>query len=139
TIFYQDACGRHNRSSECAGRNRHHGRANTVKGSRCMRVLMSLALFCWTSVAIASAEPAPRIPLVPGLTVVTAISDRQGDYESIKRIESANFGSLRLRYSGDLPKPHDLLDAGDDSQPRPTVSYTVRRTILRKDLVDSHN
>lgn len=104
-----------------------------------MRVLMSLAFFCWMSVAVAFAEPAQRIPLVPGLTVVTAISDRQGDYESIKRIESANSGSLRLKYSSELPKPHDLLNAGDDSQPRPTVSYAVRRTILRKDLVDSHN
>jgi flagellar motor protein MotB len=104
-----------------------------------LRVLTSLAFFCWMSVGVVSAEPAQRIPLVPGLTVVTAISDRQGDYESIKRIETANSGSLRLRYSSELPKPHDLLDAGDDSQPRPTVSYTVQRTILRRDLVDSHN
>jgi outer membrane protein OmpA-like peptidoglycan-associated protein len=104
-----------------------------------MRMVMSLAFLCWMLVAVVSAEPAQRIPLVPGLTVVTAISDRQGDYESIKRIESANSGSLRLKYSSELPKPHDLLDAGDDSQPRPTVSYAVQRTILRKDLVDSHN
>jgi len=61
------------------------------------------------------------------------------DKDAIKRIESANAGCLRLRYSSEQPKPQDLLDAGDDRQPRPTVSYTVRRTILRKDLIDSHN
>jgi outer membrane protein OmpA-like peptidoglycan-associated protein len=39
------------------------------------------------------------IPLCPGLTIVTAVSQPEGDYESIKTIESIANGDINLRYS----------------------------------------
>jgi hypothetical protein len=67
----------------------------------------------WAGTASAQA-PTPRVPLRVELTVVTAVSQRDGDYESIKTIESVSERAIRLKYSseriyqeflsGDLPK-----------------------------------
>ena len=40
-----------------------------------------------------------HIPLCPGLTIVTAINQPEGDYESIKTIESVDSTAIRLKYS----------------------------------------
>jgi outer membrane protein OmpA-like peptidoglycan-associated protein len=104
-----------------------------IKGS-----ISILLLAGWIATSARVADPVPRIPVRVGLTIVTAISDRQGDYESIKRIESADVRSLRLKYSSERPKPKDLLD-DDDGKPGITVARTVYRNILRQDLVDAHN
>jgi hypothetical protein len=47
------------------------------------------------------AEPAAsaKVPLCRGLTVVSAINRPEGDYESIKTIESVDAGGVRLKYS----------------------------------------
>jgi outer membrane protein OmpA-like peptidoglycan-associated protein len=108
-------------------------------GVTIMEILASMALTCCMLTAINGAEPVPLIPLRVGLTIVTAISDKQGDYESIKRFESEDAVSLRLRYSSERPKPIDLLGDNDDGKPRPTVAFSVYRRILRQDLLDSHN
>jgi OOP family OmpA-OmpF porin len=116
------------------------GHFNGAGGVR--RLLACLALAGCLLTALHAADLVPRIPLRVGLTIVTAISDKQGDYESIKRIESADSSSWRLKYSTERPKPMDILDVvlpGDPTPPRPLVSSTVYRNILRKDLVDSHN
>ena len=47
--------------------------------------------------------PAPVVPLCPGLTIVTAISQTDGDYESIKTIESVDQTSARLKYASERP------------------------------------
>ncbi|MGB2716152.1 MAG: OmpA family protein [Vicinamibacterales bacterium] len=41
------------------------------------------------------------IPLCPGLTIVTAINQPEGDYESIKTIDSIVNGDVTLRYSAE--------------------------------------
>jgi outer membrane protein OmpA-like peptidoglycan-associated protein len=46
-----------------------------------------------------SASRIDDIPLCPGLTIVTAVSQPEGDYESIKRVESIASGDITLRYS----------------------------------------
>ena len=43
-----------------------------------------------------------NIPLCAGLTLVTAISQRDGDYESIKTIESVSSQDLALKYSSEM-------------------------------------
>ncbi len=40
-----------------------------------------------------------KVPVRQGLTVVTALSDRLGDYESIKTVESVSADAIRLSYS----------------------------------------
>lgn len=68
-----------------------------------------LTMRCWLTgialVLMATLVPvagAPQIPLCPGLTMVTAISQSTGDYESIKTIESFTPEGIRLKYSSEL-------------------------------------
>jgi outer membrane protein OmpA-like peptidoglycan-associated protein len=82
--------------------------------------------------------PAPRIPLQVGLTVVTAINQPTGDYESIKRIVALTPDSVHLTYSNEHPKPLGLLEDPPPG-PRPLVKLNATRTILRQDLRDSHS
>lgn len=70
-----------------------------------------------------------------GLTVVTAISQKLGDYESLKRIESVTADRVRLHYSSEHPPPIDLLG---DVQSTATVHYSVNRTLRRADLQSAH-
>ena len=55
--------------------------------------------------AASSATEAPitKIPLCPGLTIVTAISQKEGDYESIKTVTSLDGGKVQLKYSSEQP------------------------------------
>src|SRR5437762_9622230 len=48
---------------------------------------------------VAPALPGVTVPLCAGLTIVTAISQRDGDYESIKTIQSIDASGIRLKYS----------------------------------------
>jgi outer membrane protein OmpA-like peptidoglycan-associated protein len=47
----------------------------------------------------------PKIPLCEGLTVVTAISQPEGDYESIKQVTANSGGIVQLHYSSEGPNP----------------------------------
>ena len=54
--------------------------------------------------ALAATEPsATKIPLCSGLTVVTAISQKEGDYESIKTVTSVDASKVQLKYSSEQP------------------------------------
>lgn len=68
-----------------------------------MRLLsMSVAATSFVLAAPALADTAGgSIPLCPGLTIVTAISQVHGDYESIKTIESVDASSVRLKYASE--------------------------------------
>lgn len=84
--------------------------------------LLLLALGLLTRVV--HAEPA-RIPLCPGLTVVTAVSQPEGDYESIKTIESIDDQQVRIKYSVERPNT-DWLSSSDEEILRSTIYRTVR-------------
>lgn len=56
--------------------------------------------------ATASPSPPPVVPLVEGLVVTGAASERQGDYESTVTVDSVDpDGSLHLTAAGELPDP----------------------------------
>ena len=69
------------------------------------------------------------IPLCPGLTIVTAINQEKGDYESIKTIESVNGKEVRLRYSSERMSG-DWLDSGPPTLKR----VSLFRNVLAEDL-----
>ena len=69
------------------------------------------------------------IPLCSGLTIVTAVSQQDGDYESIKTIESVSESEVRLKYSVER-EVQDWLSNG----PPKLVKYTLYRTVRRTDL-----
>ena len=91
----------------------------------------------------AQGTPPPQIPLREGLTVVTAVGDQRGDFESIKRITHMDADRLRIEYSADLPPVNDadplsqLLGGGcrdKNSDPKKSVHGTGTRIVVRKDL-----
>jgi len=71
-----------------------------------------------------------KIPLCPGLTIVTAISQKDGDYESIKTVTSLDGGKVQLKYSSEQP-PEQV---GGGLRIR---KLSVSRIIRVNDLVDS--
>jgi outer membrane protein OmpA-like peptidoglycan-associated protein len=78
----------------------------------------------WSS-AHASSATAATVPLVLGMTLIAAASERQGDYESALTIDSIDAdGTMHLTASDDLPDP-----AG--GKPKP---HSFTRTVLRNDL-----
>jgi len=91
-----------------------------------MKSLLILVAFC--STLLAGAPPVTKIPLCPGLTVVTAISQPEGDYESIKTIESIDSGAIRLKYSTE----HVEQDNPGHTLRKLTLLRTIRDADLRE-------
>jgi outer membrane protein OmpA-like peptidoglycan-associated protein len=84
-----------------------------------------VALFAWllgaTFGTIANTADA-TIPLCPGLTIVTAVNQPEGDYESIKTIQAVTPTEVTLKYSNETVEN------------RVITKFTATRTMLRKDL-----
>jgi len=89
-----------------------------------------------------------QIPLCKGLTIVTAINEEEGDYESIKQVIRADAGSVTLAYSADVPVAtgeEDPIAALFGASNRPKASSTNEtqsrsntRKIRREDLETAH-
>jgi outer membrane protein OmpA-like peptidoglycan-associated protein len=77
------------------------------------------------------------VPLCPGLTIVTAVSQPQGDYESIKRIEGVTATGVRIKYSSYRPDPKADLETEERAATMPWVPFTVHRTVRTADLAAS--
>jgi outer membrane protein OmpA-like peptidoglycan-associated protein len=75
------------------------------------------------------------IPLCPGLTIVTAVSQPQGDYESIKRIESVTTEGIRIKYSSYMPDP--CCEYSGHRLDPPWVPFVVYRIVRHVDLQSS--
>ena len=85
-----------------------------------------LSFPAWTPSS--GAESGSKIPLRPGLTVVTAIAQFGGDYESIKQIQQVSASAVRLSYRADnVPNPLEGLQklSGDKA---PKSSGSVSRS-----------
>ena len=76
--------------------------------------------------AAASAAAAPLFELCPGFTTVTAIASSDGDYESIKTVESADADAVRIRYSAEY-QFSDWLSAGPPELRHALTHRTIRR------------
>lgn len=63
------------------------------------------------------------VPLCQGLTIVTAISRPEGDYESIKTVAGADARGFTLSYSAQVPTERGSLR-----------HWNMRRILLREDL-----
>ena len=101
-----------------------------------MKATATLALLGVAAVAAqSSVVGTPTISLCPGLTIVTAISQPQGDYESIKRIESVTTDGVRVRYSSYMPDP--CCEYSGHPLDPPWVPFMVYRTVRRVDLESS--
>lgn len=99
-----------------------------------------LSFPAWTSPG-AAPESATRIPLRPGLTVVTAIAQFGGDYESIKQIQQVSASAVRLSYRADnVPNPLEgLQKLSGDTAPKSSGSISGQRTVRTEDLQNAHD
>jgi outer membrane protein OmpA-like peptidoglycan-associated protein len=97
------------------------------------RAIVALSAFPALIFPRAIAAPAPpgvsTIPLCAGLTVVTAVSQSDGDYESIKTIETVGPNEVGLKYSSEAM----LQDALTSGPPKLTKTL-VHRRVLTSDL-----
>jgi outer membrane protein OmpA-like peptidoglycan-associated protein len=91
------------------------------------RVIVPLA---GLALLAAASDSTLRIPLQPGVTIVTALSDSAGDYESIKSIQAVTADAVTLAYSADIPG-----SAAAGGKPR---QISTRRTVRREDLRSAH-
>lgn len=66
-------------------------------------VLSWITLAAAPAVAAAQSAAAPSIPLEPGLTVVTAISDTRGDFETVKQVTAVSASEVTIAFAADLP------------------------------------
>ena len=92
-------------------------------------ILISFVCIITASAQNASDRPGTTIPLCPSLTIVTAVNQQDGDYESIKTIESVTNSEVRLKYSVER-LVNDWLSSG----PPKLQKYTLRRTVRKSDL-----
>jgi hypothetical protein len=67
--------------------------------------LLSASPWSWAA-ADAAIEGAARVPLIPGLMLDGAASERQGDYESVLTVEAIDAaGTVHLTIAAQLPDP----------------------------------
>ncbi len=102
-----------------------------------MTVVVGLVISPHAQSATQSA-PAHRVPLRPGLTIVTALYEPDsGDYESIKTITEANDARVRLIYSAEIAESPNPF-SGSAGAAKPTGAhvkrFSVSRVMSRPDL-----
>jgi outer membrane protein OmpA-like peptidoglycan-associated protein len=85
-----------------------------------------LVLAASTAAATAQAEPAQRIPLCEGMTLVTAVNNGSGDYESIKTLKSVTATEARISYSAEKMDYGDMFSV-DPPRLRSYVSKRIQR------------
>ncbi len=108
-------------------------------GSSASSTSAPLSFPAWTSSS--GSESGGKIPLFPGLTVVTAIAQFGGDYESIKQIQQVSASAVRLSYRADnVPNPLEgLQKLSGDKAPKSSGSVTGSRTVRTEDLRSAHD
>lgn len=100
-----------------------------MRNSRTGSAARALVLLCLGAsqgaLGGSSREPpaSSKIPLCPGLQIVTAVNQPDGDYESIKTVESVSDAGVRIKYSSER-MVSDWLSSGPPKLQRPTS--TVR-------------
>jgi len=99
-----------------------------------------LSFPAWTPSA-AGTEAAMKVPLRQGLTVVTAVAQFGGDYESIKQIQQVTASSVRLSYRADnVPNPLAGLEKlTGEKAPQAGGSVSGQRVIRNQDLETAHD
>ena len=99
-----------------------------------------LSFPAWTP-STGGTESGTKIPLRPGLTVVTAIAQFGGDYESIKQIQQVSPSAVRLSYRADnVPNPLEgLQKLSGDAAPKSSGSISGQRTVRSEDLQTAHD
>jgi len=99
-----------------------------------------LSFPAWTPPSTGAAA-GNKVPLRPGLTVVTAVAQFGGDYESIKQIQQVNPTSVRLSYRADnVPNPLEgLQKLSGEKAPKTSGTISGQRLVRNQDLQSAHD
>jgi outer membrane protein OmpA-like peptidoglycan-associated protein len=99
-----------------------------------------LSFPAWTQ-SSGGSESGSKVPLRPGLTVVTAIAQFGGDYESIKQIQKVGPSGVSLSYRADnVPNPLEgLQKLSGEKAPKASGSVSGSRTVRVEDLQSAHD
>jgi outer membrane protein OmpA-like peptidoglycan-associated protein len=118
----------------------HGSSSGTAGGDSAASQSAALSFPAWTPSA-AGTESGTRVPLRPGLTVVTAIAQYGGDYESIKQIQQVSPSAVRLSYRADnVPNPLEgLQKLSGEKAPKSSGSISGQRTVRAEDLQTAHD
>jgi outer membrane protein OmpA-like peptidoglycan-associated protein len=92
---------------------------------------MAVALALAPTKPRAAQSAPPTIPLCPGLTIVTAVAQPTGDYESIKTVQSVTDSGIQVKYSSEA-----MVQELTDNEPH-LQQTNVTRTMRRSDLRDA--
>jgi len=92
---------------------------------------MAVALALPPTEPRAAQSAPPTIPLCPGLTIVTAVAQPSGDYESIKTVQSVTASGIQVKYSSEA-----MVQELTDNEPH-LQQTNVTRTMRRSDLRDA--
>jgi outer membrane protein OmpA-like peptidoglycan-associated protein len=92
---------------------------------------MAVALALPPTEPEAAQSAPPTIPLCPGLTIVTAVAQPTGDYESIKTVQSVTDSGIQVKYSSEA-----MVQELTDNEPH-LQQTNVTRTMRRADLRDA--
>ena len=84
-----------------------------------------------SSAAVPVGGPAPP---KEGMLVITAIADAQGDYESMKQIQSIDATGTTVSYHSEKPKP----EAGTAAANASSQEVNITRLVLPQDLKTAH-
>jgi outer membrane protein OmpA-like peptidoglycan-associated protein len=80
----------------------------------------------------AAAPPGGSVPLCPGLTIVTAVAQKDGDYESIKTIEAVTPQAIELNFSSE----HMSTDIFSTEPPK-LVHTSIKRSVRTEDAANA--
>jgi len=75
----------------------------------------------------------PKIPLREGLTVVTAISDTRGDFETVKQVSQVKDSGVTIVFAADLP------GGGTISSTRPVSRKDLREALEYRNFFNSED
>ena len=98
--------------------------------SGAIRVIIAALAVLGGSARLSSQIAAPpRVPLVVGLSVTNAVRAREGDYESVGRIDAISARGVELTMTADAPQ----------APGKPAEPVSVSRTVALADLAGAHN
>jgi outer membrane protein OmpA-like peptidoglycan-associated protein len=125
--------GSSNRAAGSSGGSSHSGGGSSSTTSGL------LSFPAWTPSA--GTEAGTKVPLRQGLTVVTAVAQFGGDYESIKQIQQVTASSVRLSYRADnVPSPLAGLEKlTGEKAPKASGSISGQRVVRNRDLQTAHD
>ena len=104
---------------------------------RCCALIALAATGTAVHARILAGQQPPVIPLRPGLTIVKAISNPKGDYESIDQIDAIDAQGIHFHISypdRNLLEPKSITTKGSDRTAKDTTRLTAKRTVLKADL-----